>query len=189
MNRVVVSVPRVLDSAMVMTQDAQLTLALGSIPSTATAPFVVTAVQANATETQIANLTLTPTDTNSHYAHVTATVTIPLTVTLTDANHTQFQTYTDLTKDINIVLFTPEPTAFPYTITAEGAIGYSSATAANSTLTLNYLTTKILIRVTAVSDLLIPCYGYAPVNPAENVTYNAAQNFITQPLFPRGKIY
>lgn len=189
MNRVVISVPRVLDSAMVMTQDAQLPISVGTIPPTATAPFTVQSVQANATETQMTNIVITPLDGNTHCARVMATVTIPITATITDANATQFQTYTSVTKNLNIVLFIPEPTAFPYTITAEGAIGFASATATADTLTLNYLTTKILVRVTAVSDLLIPCYGYAPVNNVENNQYNEAQNFLTQPLFPRGKIY
>ena len=189
MNRVVISVPRVLDSAMVVTQDAQLQIPVGTIPPTATAPFTVTTVQANATETQIANVTITPLSNNSHCARVTGTVTIPVTVTLSDANNTQFQTYTDVTKNINLVLYIPDATAFPYTITAEGALGFTSATATADTLTLNYVTIKTLIRVTAVSDLLIPCYGYAPINTAENNQYNEVQSFLTQPLFPRGKIY
>lgn len=189
MNRVVVSVPRVLDNAMVVTQDAQLQIPVGTLPATATAPLTVQSVQANATETQMTNITITPLDNNSHCARVTGTVTIPLTTTITDANATTFQTYTSVTKNLNIVLFIPEPTAFPYTITAEGAIGFNNATATTDTLTLNYLTIKILVRITAVSDLLIPCYGYAPVNNVENNQYNEAQNFLTQPLFPRGKIY
>ena len=189
MNRVVISVPRVLDSAMVVTEDVQLQLPVGTVPSTATAPFVVNNVQANATETQITNIVITPLSNNSHCARVTATVIIPVTTTITDANQTQFQTYTSLTKNISIVLFIPDPTAFPYTITAEGALGFNSATATTDTLTLNYAMTKILIRVSAVSDLLIPCYGYAPVNPATQNEYSESQTFLTQPLFPRGKVY
>lgn len=189
MNRVVVSVPRVLDSAMVVTQDAQLQLPVGTIPSTAAAPLTVNRVQAAATETQMTNIVITPLGDQTRCARVTATVTIPLTVTITDSNNIQFQTYTNLTKNISVVLFIPEDTAFPYTITAEGALGFDVASTTTDTLTLNYATCKILVRVTAVSDLLIPCYGYAPVNNAENNLYSASQSFIAQPLFPRGKIY
>ena len=189
MNRVVVSVPRVLDSAMVVTQDAQLQIPVGTIPATAVAPLTVNRVQSNATETQMTNINITPLGDNTHCARVTATVILPLTVTITDSSNTQFQTYTTLTKNISVVLYIPEATAFPYTITAEGALGYDGAIVTQDALTLNYATVKILVRVTAVSDLLIPCYGYAPVNRAENNQYSESQNFLTQPLFPRGKIY
>ena len=189
MNRVVVSVPRVLDSAMVVTQDAQLQIPIGTVPPTAVVPFSVNSVQAVPTETQMTNITMTPLGANTRCTRVTATVTIPLTVTLTDSNNVQFQTNTSLTKNISLVLFVPEPTAFPYTITAEGAFGYDSSTATIDTLTVNNAITKILVRITATTDLLIPTYGYAPLNPANNNQFSESQNFLNQPLFPRGKIY
>ena len=189
MNRVVVSVPRVLDSAMVVTQDAQLQIPIGTVPPTAVAPLTVNRIQAVATETQMTNITITPLSDNTRCARVTATITIPLTVNLTDSNSNQFETNTSLTKNISVVLFVPEPTAFPYTITAEGAIGDDSATATTDTLTINNMITKILVRVTATTDLLIPAYGYAPMTPANNQQFSESQSFLNQPLFPRGKIY
>ena len=189
MNRVVVSVPRVLDSAMVVTQDAQLQIPTGTIPPTATAPFVVNKIQAVATETQMTNIVITPLGDNTRCSRVTATVLIPLTMTLTDANNVQFETHTSVSKNISIVLFIPEDTAFPYTITAEGAFGYDSATATADTTTITCATTKILVRITATTDLLIPTYGYAPMNRAENNQFSDSQNFLNQPLFPRGKVY
>lgn len=189
MNRVVVSVPRVLDSAMVVTQDAQLQIAAGTIPATATAPFTVNRIQAVATETQMTNMTITPLGDNTRCARVTATVTIPLTVTITDANNTQFETHTNLAKNISAVLFVPEETAFPYTITAEGAFACDSCTLSTDILNITGAITKILVRVTAITDLLIPSYGYAPLYHVENNQYSNSQNFLNQPLFPRGKIY
>ncbi len=188
LNRVVVSVPRVLDSAMVVTQDAQLQISAGTIPPTAVAPYTVNRIQAVATETQMTNLMITPLNDNSHCSRVTATVTIPLTVSLTDANGLQFETNTSITKNINVVLFIPDDTAFPYSITAEGAFGYDSATVTDGTLTITCAVTKILIRVTATTDLLIPTYGYAPMQPSSTATSNS-QNFLNQPLFPQGKVY
>lgn len=188
MNRVVVSVPRVLDSAMVVTQDAQLQIPTGTVPSTATAPLTVVRIQAVATETQMTNLVITPLGDNTRCSRVTATVTIPLTMTLVDANNLQFETHTSVTKPISVVLFIPEDTAFPYTITAEGAFGYDSATATADTTTIACATTKILVRITATTDLLIPSYGYAPLQRANNQP-SESQNFLNQPLFPRGKIY
>ena len=189
MNRVVVSVPRVLDSAMVVTQDAQLQIPTGTIPTTATAPFIVNRIQSVATETQMTNITVTPLGDNTRCSRVTATVIIPLTVLLTDANNVQFETHTNLVKNISVVLFIPEDTAFPYTITAEGALGYDSSTATADTISIINATTKILVRITATTDLLIPCYGYAPLQQAINNQYSDSQNFLNQPLFPRGKVY
>ena len=188
MNRVVISVPRVLDSAMVVTQDTQLQISAGTIPPTATAPYVVNRIQALATETQLSNLVITPLGDNTHCSRVSATVTIPLTVSITDANNVQFETNTSITKNINVVLYIPDNTAFPYSITAEGAFGYDSATITDGTLTIVNAVTKILVRVTAVTDLLIPTYGYAPMQAADNSCSNS-QTFLNQPLFPQGKVY
>lgn len=188
MNRVVISVPRVLDSAMVVTQDTQLQISAGTIPPTATAPYVVNRIQALATETQLSNLVITPLGDNTHCSRVSATVTIPLTVSITDANNVQFETNTSITKNINVVLYIPDNTAFPYSITAEGAFGYDSATITDGTLTIVNAVTKILVRVTAITDLLIPTYGYAPMQAADNSCSNS-QTFLNQPLFPQGKVY
>lgn len=188
MNRVVISVPRVLDSAMVVTQDTQLQISAGTIPPTATAPYVVNSIQAVATETQLSNLVITPLGDNTHCSRISATVTIPLTISITDANNVQFETSTSVTKNINVVLYIPDNTAFPYNITAEGAFGYDSATITDGTLTIINAVTKILVRVTAVTDLLIPTYGYAPMQAADNSCSNS-QTFLNQPLFPQGKVY
>jgi len=189
MNRVVVSVPRVLDSAMVVTQDAQLQIPAGTIPATATAPFVVNRIQAVSAETQMTNIVVTPLGDNTRCSRVTATVTVPLVVTMTDSANVQFETNTTLTKNISIVLFVPEASAFPYTITAEAAFGYDSATVADDTLTIVNAITKILVRITATTDLLIPSYGYAPLCNTNGNQFSDSQNFLNQPLFPSGKIY
>lgn len=188
MNRVVISVPRVLDSAMVVNQDTQLQIPVGTIPATTTAPYTVNRIQAIATETQMTNTVITPLGDNTHCARVTATVLIPLTVTLTDANNVQFETHTSITKNISVVLYIPDNTAFPYSISAEGAFGYDTATTTEDTLTITNAVTKILIRVTAVTDLLVPTYGYAPLQQADN-SYSNSQTFLNQPLFPQGKVY
>ena len=189
MNRVVISVPRVLDSAMVVMQDAQLQIPAGTIPATATEPITVNSIQAVSTETQMSNITITPMSDNTRCSRVTATVSVPLNIAMTDSSNVQFTTNTTLTKNISIVLFIPEDSTFPYNITAEAAFGYDSATVAGDTLTITNAVTKILVRITAITDLLIPSYGYAPLGNVNGNQYSDSQNFLNQPLFPRGKIY
>ena len=189
MNRVVISVPRVLDSAMVVTQDAQLQIPTGTIPSTISDPCSVQRVQAVATETQMTNIVITPLGDNTRCSRVTATVQIPLTMTMTDAKQNQFTTHTNLSKNINVILYIPEDTAFPYEITAEGAFACDGCNVTNETTTITCATTKILIRLTATTDLLIPAYGYAPMNRSNCTQTSATQDFLNQPLFPQGKVY
>lgn len=189
MNRVVISVPRVLDSTMVVTQDAQLQIPAGTIPATATEPITVNRIQAVSTETQMTNITITPLGDNTRCSRVTATVTVPLTVTMTDSANVQFTTNTTLTRNISVVLFVPDSSTFPYTITAEAAFGYDSATVADDTLTITNAVTKILVRITAITDLLVPSYGYAPTSNVSGNQFSDSQNFLNQPLFPSGKIY
>ena len=189
LNRMIVSVPRVLDHAMVVTQDNQLSVPTGTVPATAVEPFVVNKIVAVSTETQMSNITITPLGDNTNCSRVTATVQIPLTITITDANSLQFETHTNLTRNISVVLYIPDATAFPYTITAEGAFGFDHATATIDTTTITCASTKILIRVTATTDLLIPTYGYAPLQRSNKNQLSDSQNFLQQPLFPRGRVY
>ena len=107
---------------------------------------------------------------------------------MTDANNVQFTTTTSITKNVSLVLYIPDNTAFPYTISAQAAFGYDSATIDGETITIMCATTKILVRVTAITDLLIPTYGYAPMQAADNSCSNS-QTFLNQPLFPQGKVY
>ena len=188
MNRVVVSVPRVLDSAMVVTQDAQLQIPAGTLPRTVTTPCTVNRIQAAATETQMTNIVITPLGDHTRCARVTATVQVPLTLAMTDSNRVSFESHTSLTKNISVVLYIPEDTAFPYDITAEAAFGCDSATVTDENASIVCATTKILVRITATTDLLIPSYGYAPMHRADNACSNS-QNFLNQPLFPQGKVY
>lgn len=189
MNRVVISVPRVLDSAVVMMHEATCDVDTGTLPATAAAPFTVREIKTIPTETQMQQTTVTPLSCNTNCSRVTSEVTIPMTMSLTDANGTDFETHTSVTRQIDIVLYIPDDAAFPYTITSEGVMECCGTTCHKTTTTLRHATFKILTRVSAVTDLLIPSYGYAPLNPAENYHQTQDNQFFNQPLFPAGKVY
>lgn len=189
MNRVVISVPRVLDSAVVVLHEDQCVINTGNLPSTAAAPFTVKAIKAMPAETQMQQTTVQRLSCNTNCSRVTADVSIPLTMTITDASGAEFETYSNVTRQIDIVLYIPTDAAFPYTITSEGVMECCGTSCAGTTTTLRHTCFKILTRVTAVTDLLIPSYGYAPLNPAENYYQSESNNFINQPLFPVGKVY
>lgn len=188
MNRVVISVPRVLDSALEVSSATNLVIDTGTIPGTVTAPFTVQRITATPTETQMLNLTTTPLGPN-HCTRVTADVVIPVTLYLTDAHNTAFQTHSTITRPIDLVLYLPSDAAFPYTITSEATLEATGFTNDGATTTLRNVTFKILVRVSAVTDLLVPVYGYAPINRAEHYHQSADNSFLNQPLFPVGKIY
>lgn len=189
MNRVVVSVPRVLDSAVVVMQDADCAIATGNLPTTATAPFTVHQVKTAPLETQMQNTVVTPLSDQTNCARVQSDVAIPVTLSVTDANGQSFETYSSVTRSIDIVLYIPDEAAFPYTITSEGIMNCTSTICEKKVTTLHDATFRILTRVTAVTDLLIPTYGYAPLNRAENFHESPNHGFINQPLFPNGRIY
>ncbi len=188
MNRVVISVPRVLDSALEVSHVTNLVIDTGTIPGTVTAPFTVQQITATPTETQMLNLTTTPLGPNN-CNRVTADVVIPVTLSLTDANGTAFQTHSTITRPLDIVLYLPDAAAFPYTITSEATLEATGFINDGATTTLRNVTFKILVRVIATTDLLIPAYGYAPINRAQHYQQSADNSFLNQPLFPIGKIY
>lgn len=189
MNRVVISVPRVLDSAVVTIREKNVIIDTSNIPPTYVAPYKVRHIHTLPTETQMQNTTTTRLSTQTNCSRVTADIIMPVVLALTDANNQDFEINDSITESIDIVLFIPNTAAFPYELTSEAVMDCTNCNNHGDTTTVHNATFRILTRVTAVTDLLIPCYGYAPINCAENYQSNTNENFLNQPLFPTGKIY
>ena len=102
-----------------------------------------------------------------NYANVTLTITVPLTVTYRDANGVIGTGTSSITIQKSTVLFVPQPSMAPVDITATAAFSSTigSYTAENTFTVTGCL--QIVIKVTAVVDLLIPSYGYPVIPPCQ----------------------
>jgi hypothetical protein len=111
-----------------------------------------------------------------------------MNLNIRDSNGIVFQTQTFYTYPEDIVMYMPpETSTFPYSLTCEGNTVSSEGVATRDVTTISKLCTRIITRVVATTDLLIPSYGYAPINPAVPYEDETCRNFFTQPLFPNGK--
>jgi hypothetical protein len=130
---------------------------------------------------------LTPLSNSPAFSRVKANVTVPLELTMIDANNAEIHSHTLYTYPIDIVLYVPGNSAFPYEITAECVVEANEGTGDRGTMTIATLCVRGVNRVSAATDLLIPAYGYAPINPAVPYDDQACREFFNQPLFPNGR--
>jgi hypothetical protein len=185
--RVIVSVPRVLDSAILEQTLENIIIPTGTIPSSAVLPFTMTASRSFPRETRMENMNVTPIADTAGMARIQGTVIVPMELDIVDSNGVTFHTYTNYTYEEDIVLFVPENSSFPHEITSECVTISGTGIGDRNTITVSKLCTRIVTRVTADTDLLIPCYGYAPINSATNYEDPSCREFFNQPLFPNGK--
>lgn len=118
--------------------------------------------QVTVTDIVIDRLEQTP-----NYANVTMTITIPLTVTYRDANGVIGTGSSSITVNKSTVLFVPQPSMAPIDIIATAAFSSQIGTfTAENTFTVTGCL-QIVIKVTAVVDLLLPSYGYPVLPPCQ----------------------
>ena len=120
-----------------------------------------------------------------NYANVTLTITVPLTVTYRDANGVIGTGTSSITIQKSTVLFVPQPSMAPVDLNATAAFSSTigSYTAENTFTVTGCL--QIVIKVTAVVDLLIPSYGYPVIPPCQACqNCNVCPGVGDLPLYP-----
>ena len=106
-------------------------------------------------------------DQTPNYANVSMTITIPLTVTYRDANGTIGTASSSITVNKSAVLFVPQPSFTPIDIKANAVFSSTiGTTTAENTFTVTGCL-QIVVKVTAVVDLLVPSYGYPVIPPCQ----------------------
>jgi hypothetical protein len=125
-----------------------------------------------------------------NYARVKADVVLPINLDFMDSDGIAVHTHTNYTFSEDIVLYVPNDTngaVFPYDITAEATVLGTEGVGNRNTTTINKFCVRIVTRVRAETDLLIPAYGFAPIEPATVYGSETCREFFAQPLFPNGK--
>ena len=110
---------------------------------------------------------------------------MPLTVTYRDANGVIGTGTSSITIQKSTVLFVPQPSLTPINIIANASFSSTIGSySAENTFTVTGCL-QIVIKVTAVVDLLIPSYGYPVIPPCQvcqNCTVCPGVNDL--PLYP-----
>ena len=121
-----------------------------------------------------------------NYANVSMTITVPITVTYRDANGVIGTATSSITIQKCAVLFVPQPSATPINISAQAFFSSRIGTLTDETIFTVTGCLRIIIKVTAVVDILVPSYGYPVIPPCQACQENdrVCPGIQDLPLYP-----
>lgn len=185
--KVLIEVTKVFDACISQTTESGIVLNVTDFtPADPALPLTyVSAENTPGATATVSNLVVERLENAPNYANVSLDVTIPVTVTYRDANGVLGQGSSSITLSKSVVLFMPQPSATPVSITAQGIFSSRIGTfTGESTFTVTGCI-QIVLKVVALVDILVPSYGY-PVIPAchEAESASACPGFSDTPLYP-----
>lgn len=167
--KVMIETTKVFDACVSQTTETGVVLAVTDLtPANPTLPLTYVSTQSSQTmPATISDITIDRIDQAPNYANVSATITVPVVVTYRDANGVLGTGNSTITVQKNVMLFVPQPSLSPINITASALFNSQIGTFnGDSTFTVTGCL-QILLKVTAVVDLLLPSYGYPVVPPCQ----------------------
>lgn len=132
------------------------------------------------------NIVIERIDQSPNYANVSLTVTIPVTVTYRDANGVVGTATSSITIQKCAILFVPQPSQTPIEVIAQGFFSSRIGTLTDETTFTVTGCIRIVLKVVAEVDLLIPSYGYPVIPPCQacQENNNVCPAFQDLPLYP-----
>ncbi len=118
-------------------------------------------------------------------SRVTYTLTVPVTVVATDQAGGLITGTSSISFDEDIVLRVPQEGVIAPTVEGTAVLsGLQNTISGGNVVTTNACVT-IITKVTAEVILVVPCYGYLVLPPAQEYTQEACGNVFNAPVFPR----
>ena len=185
-HRVAISARRILDSAICTQTMENLSLPISGIPYDIEAPVKVMSLSSTSPTSKVSDLTITRIRERPGFASVACTITTPLTIECECAKGNRHVGTSQIASTQNIVLFVPRQSIFPFEIEVTSS---TQATTASVDPQLNLRATlcqTLVTRVISETDILLPTYGHAPLNPGVIFDRDACQDVFDLPLFPSG---
>lgn len=185
--KVLIETTKVFDACVSQTTETGIILPVTSFnpPSPVQPLTFISAQNQIGADVVVSDIVIDRLEQTPNYANVSMTITIPLTVTYRDANGVIGTGTSSLVVQKNTVLFVPQPSMTPIEIKANATFSSTigSFTAENTFTVTGCL--QIVIKVTAVVDLLIPSYGYPVLPPCQACqNCNVCPGVGDLPLYP-----
>ena len=133
---------------------------------------------------EISDLVIERLETAPNYANVSFSVNVPVTVYYRDSNGVLGQGTSSVTINKSVILFVPQPSISPISITASGAFNSSIGTYTSENTFTVTACIEIIIKVVATVDILVPSYGYPVVPPCQSAPNPTCPGTFEQPLYP-----
>lgn len=185
--KVLIETTKVFDACLSQSTETGIILPVTSFnPANPAQPLTFISAQNQiGSEVTVTDIVIDRLEQTPNYANVSMTITIPLTVTYRDANGVIGTGTSSITIQKSTVLFVPQPSLTPINIIANASFSSTIGSySAENTFTVTGCL-QIVIKVTAVVDLLIPSYGYPVIPPCQacqNCTVCPGVNDL--PLYP-----
>jgi hypothetical protein len=186
-NRVAINARRVLDSAKKQDSIENARLTLRTPLDAAAGPYTFVNTASTQVDATVSNLCVTRLDERPCFARVQCNVTVPLQVTVTDNQGARVTRMSEYRKPIDIVMYVPEPSVFPFEITSVASVNCPTGRVENESTVIVSLCSTIITKVIADTDLLIPAYGYCPTPDAVDYENQMCNKFFDLPLYPCGR--
>jgi hypothetical protein len=185
-HRIAISVRRILDSCTKQISEEDLILNLERVPPALPTPFKFVSALSTRTEAQVSNLSIEKIREREGQARVRCNVAIPMRVDFLDADDKKHHARSEIVVPIDIILFIPEASVFPFEIVAAASVSATNGRYINNKSFRVTACIAIIIKVIAETDLLIPAYGYSPSPKAVDFNDDKCKEFFELPLFPSG---
>ncbi len=132
----------------------------------------------------VSNLTITPIQ-GSINSRVSFTLTVPLAVVATNSSGSIINGTSSMSFDQDLVMRVPQEGVIVPEVEATAVInGLQNTVTAGNIVTTNACVT-IITKVVAEVLLVVPCYGYLCLQPAQEYTQEACGSVFSSPVFPR----
>ena len=185
--KVLIETTKVFDACVTQTTETGIILPVtGFNPPTPTLPLTfISATNQIGSDVVVSDIVIDRLDSTSNYANVSMNITIPLTVTYRDANGVIGTGTSSITVAKSAVLFVPQPSLTPVDIKVTAIFNSSIGTfTPDSSFTVTGCL-QIVVKVTAVVDILVPSYGYPVIPPCQACpSCNACPGLSDLPLYP-----
>lgn len=186
--KVLIETTKVFDACVSQSTETGIILPVsGFNPTNPTLPLTyISATNSAGQSAVVSDIVIDRLEQSPNYANVSMTITIPVTVTYRDANGVIGTASSSIVVNKCSMLFVPQPSLSPVDIKVSALFSSQIGTfTGDSTFTVTGCL-QILIKVTAVVDLLIPSYGYPVIPPCQacQTNNNACPGIDDLPLYP-----
>lgn len=184
--KILIQTTKIFDACSSTTTESGIILQVTNFtPADPTLPLTfISAEQTPNTTATITDLVVDRLETAPNYANVTMNISIPVTVTYRDANGVIGTATATVVVSKSVVLFVPQPSATPINITATALFSSQIGTFTSPNIFTVTACIQIIIRVSALVDVLVPSYGYPTLPPCQQACTSACPGIQDLPTYP-----
>lgn len=185
--KILIETTKVFDACVSQSTETGIVLPVTDLdPANPATPLTfISAANAPGEQVTVSDLVVDRLESCPNYANVSATITIPVIVNYRDANGVLGTGRSTITVSKNVVLYVPQPSVTPINISASAVFSseIGSASGENTFTVTGCL--QVILRVTAVVDVLVPSYGYPVIPPCHSApATSACPGLFEMPLYP-----